>query len=663
MATFTGFIQGKEVAAGFPAATQVHRITHNGESYLPFMNRSFISFSFGERNIEDWNLIATFNDSGLQKKGYSSFEDIVSEYDILDGQLYWGTRHTANELSFTLATDGLQQKELDDFLHWFMPGKIRELILAEHPNRVIDARIKEPPDLELIPFEEATQIMIGGYPYKTSTTKYKGTINITFVMDQPFWHSKVNIFGYSDDSGIYHDTWIDANGQEISVYDDPDALKVALEDGIPISSMLSVSLLLGNNTFANLNSDLNAIIAMNRASITLTKNIEDNSLQLQSTDTIEERDEGTTFLFSASGNSISENMKWRAIAFSRLAASDVNNQIVKDDDGDIIYQKLLAISAALDSLVSTPTYTYTYVADDVNPRSLIATVESDVYISGAKIAGASMSKDTGLEVLNAGQYGYFYYAGTAPAKPKLTFTIAPTMANYYINCPANKYTNEVGYNTITIESVSKQEFKFTTPNLYTSYNQVIDIFNTIESGNSWESIREKIRANVNNQYVRTWANKVIDSIDAPDTGTGIINGSVSNTLKRRMSYMLKSKGENEEILKTKFVFDSETGTAVGYFGCRTYSGTAFPGTTDEWWRDSAGDIHLHDNSNALILDVGDMVRSDYIIIKDRNYPDDQGHIVAWEANRPDTYKYSHSIKHDVQQGIFNIFIEYQNMYL
>jgi len=42
--------------------------------------------------------------------------------------------------------------------------------------------------------------------------------------------------------------------------------------------MLSVSLLLGNNTFANLNSDLNAIIAMNRASITLTKNIEDNSL-------------------------------------------------------------------------------------------------------------------------------------------------------------------------------------------------------------------------------------------------------------------------------------------------------------------------------------------------------------------------------------------------
>jgi len=37
-----------------------------------------------------------------------------------------------------------------------MPGKIRELILAEHPNRVIDARIKEPPDLELIPFEEAT---------------------------------------------------------------------------------------------------------------------------------------------------------------------------------------------------------------------------------------------------------------------------------------------------------------------------------------------------------------------------------------------------------------------------------------------------------------------------------------------------------------------------
>jgi len=38
----------------------------------------------------------------------------------------------------------------------------------------------------------------------------------------------------------------------------------------------------------------------------------------------------------------------------------------------------------------------------VNPRSLIATVESDVYISGARIAGASMSEDTGLEALTAG---------------------------------------------------------------------------------------------------------------------------------------------------------------------------------------------------------------------------------------------------------------------
>ena len=44
--------------------TQVYMATHNGEgekSRLPFMNRSFISFSFGGKYIEDFNLIATIN--------------------------------------------------------------------------------------------------------------------------------------------------------------------------------------------------------------------------------------------------------------------------------------------------------------------------------------------------------------------------------------------------------------------------------------------------------------------------------------------------------------------------------------------------------------------------------------------------------------------------
>ena len=56
--------------------SQVYLATHEGEHRLPFMNRSFISFSFGGKNIEDFDLISITNGEYLQKNGYSDFEDI-----------------------------------------------------------------------------------------------------------------------------------------------------------------------------------------------------------------------------------------------------------------------------------------------------------------------------------------------------------------------------------------------------------------------------------------------------------------------------------------------------------------------------------------------------------------------------------------------------------
>jgi hypothetical protein len=71
------------------------------------MNRSFISFSFGGKYIEDFGLIATIDGDRLQRRGYAEFEDLVSEYEVLDGHFYWGTHHTNHELEFNLATDAI----------------------------------------------------------------------------------------------------------------------------------------------------------------------------------------------------------------------------------------------------------------------------------------------------------------------------------------------------------------------------------------------------------------------------------------------------------------------------------------------------------------------------------------------------------------------------
>jgi len=71
------------------------------------MNRSFISFTYGGKYIEDFNLIATINNNRLDRIGYSPFNDITTSYENLDGQYYWGTHYNPNQMEFTLSTDGI----------------------------------------------------------------------------------------------------------------------------------------------------------------------------------------------------------------------------------------------------------------------------------------------------------------------------------------------------------------------------------------------------------------------------------------------------------------------------------------------------------------------------------------------------------------------------
>jgi hypothetical protein len=90
-------LHGNEVASNTVKHGQVYQATHDGSgNSTPFMNRSFISFTYGGKKIEDFNLIATFSSGRLDKNGYSEFEDTVSNYDNLDGQYYWGTHYKAS---------------------------------------------------------------------------------------------------------------------------------------------------------------------------------------------------------------------------------------------------------------------------------------------------------------------------------------------------------------------------------------------------------------------------------------------------------------------------------------------------------------------------------------------------------------------------------------
>ena len=56
-----------------------------------------------------------------------------------------------------------------------------------------------------------------------------------------------------------------------------------------------------------------------------------------------------------------------------------------------------------------------------------------------------------------------------------------------------------------------------------------------------------------------------------------------------------------------------------------------------------------------------MLKSNYLFIRDRNYPDKvNGSINQWTEGRKDA---SHRIYHDVDGGLKHIMIKYKNLYL
>ena len=230
---------------------QVYQVTHNGEgNSLSFMNKAFISFTYGGKAIEDFGLIAITVNDRLERQTPPTHEDYVTQYKMVHGQYYWGSHYNAREMIITLATDGMTQQELDSFKHWFQPGEIRELILSEHPNRGILARISQAPQISVIPFKRQTYSVINEKEIENNIIEYKGNIQLNFVMDDPFWYAINDVLGdlQQDQNGYYRlvDQWTDQNGNLNNVLNE-DAYKVIIEDKIPTGNMVSTEINLGND--------------------------------------------------------------------------------------------------------------------------------------------------------------------------------------------------------------------------------------------------------------------------------------------------------------------------------------------------------------------------------------------------------------------------------
>ena len=566
----------QDVAVDSIRRSQVYQATHGGDDVrLPYMNRSFISFTYGGKYIEDFDLIATISGDRLDRAGYASFQDTVTTYDNLDGQHYWATHYQANQLDFTLSTDGIDAKMLDNFLHWFKAGVSRELVLSEHPNRAIMARVMEPPTLNLLPFEKDVEIVISGNTYTTKTTLFKGDIALSFVMDSPHWYALANILGKRvegvNGTDSYVDKWDNPFTHEtVDIFTSKDALKILYEDGIPLGSMIEDNMLLGNGAYANVTT------------------------------------QDYTRVWS-------------------LAEDDANFWT--------------GFGARIDGTITS---------NDVSDYAV------GTYLG--RIAGPIVdATNTGIASLAKNTNGYFFYAGTAPAPTKIGFTLQPQINNNkYVSIPKNTYVDEsTPYNTFTIESNTTQQLRFTTPNLYTSYNNTISIINKyVNSSYTWEEVRAQIRAQVHHAAIRAWAMKCIEFVEDE-----ALNSTTRNTLKTIMSYVLYNVNYTNGMAPWKVTFEinSDTGEAKGWFHYRI-PGTTLPSSIEDW-------AEWGTNSNSMEEDVGDMLQSNYIILQDRNRATASGKIVAWHNDNIGGRYNSHRIYHDVNTPLENLTILYRNMYL
>lgn len=223
-------IIGTETPDTLEKRTQVFMATHDGEgNRLPLMNRSFISFTYGGRAIEDFGLISVTDGDSIKRDLYGKVNNNVTSYKSIDGQFFWDSHLENNSLTLRLATDGITEHQLNDFKNYFTPGPAKELILAENGNRGIQARIDSAPQYDMQVFEQKVTRKIRGIAYTTSTTLYKGFITLNFIMDDPYWYSVKNLIT-----------------QPITPTNpEQDLLKVIFEDNIPHQEMMTVDAFLG----------------------------------------------------------------------------------------------------------------------------------------------------------------------------------------------------------------------------------------------------------------------------------------------------------------------------------------------------------------------------------------------------------------------------------
>lgn len=160
---------------------QVEELTRN---LMPW-GKEYIDFSFAGRHISEFGLVAVTSGDRYQFAGSPEFEDETSNVNGVWGQYYWGTNFKTKTYSYSLATDGMTERQFEDFKYHFRPGHYGQFYEDAWFDRYCYVRIKAVVDFSFIPFQEEVEVAGVKFPSRI----YKGECKISFIQDRPFMYS------------------------------------------------------------------------------------------------------------------------------------------------------------------------------------------------------------------------------------------------------------------------------------------------------------------------------------------------------------------------------------------------------------------------------------------------------------------------------------------
>lgn len=588
----------------------VYRLTHDGEGKsLSFIDKAFISFTYGGKKIEDFGLIAVSVDDRYNGESPPQHEDFVTDARMLNGQYYWGSHYNAREMTISLATDGMTQMQLDKFKYWFQAGEMRELIMAQHPNRGIIARIAQAPQISIVPFPRKKRTIINDQEIEVTIIQYKGNIQLNLVMDDPFWYAINNVLGIvkrnEDGQIIIADQWVNANGEVIQQLD-KDALKVAVEDHIPTSSMIQSKTFFPDNLQLNTYgsykytltgqaieqpSDLQGLVGTPLVTTTMTVGnaVIESSLYPLSGAVV-----GPLYEMPYDDDQIINTIKnnWIIPNVQLNANGDIDEvrQEIQGQNRYFVMQKYLPVKSGTISytknignlkIILYTKENNTYILDKtiiINSNNKSYVFQNQRYVRlELQLPNSSVSQDgiinfnnfisislltfktfiTGTLLTKEDSLNYFY-SGTAPSHPSVNFSVPLTFdQNGYINTFSNVYSqheNEKNYNSMSLQSEFEHKLSISNPSIFNSYNKVIKKLHT----NTEENIVELIqwfRNQIGHVAVRNWIIGCINiyynnNLNLDNKDNNIIIGSLGKQyLLACMPYLFASSSQADITIK------------------------------------------------------------------------------------------------------------------